>query len=351
MRIAVIGAGIFGSTVAVRLAQAGFVVDLFEKESDILQAASGINQYRLHRGYHYPRSLDTARSSKKFHPVFENEYGDAVIKKNKHYYVIAKELSKISGQDFLKFCKECGLEHTHAVLPHVYEHMVDVVIEGIESLMDPSKLRDIVKDRIKKSGVHLFLNYTCTVDDISEYDIVVNATYANLNFLLEKYPEARREYQFELCEKPVLKLGEEFNGISIVVMDGPFMCIDPLGDTGFHVMGNVVHAIHRTNTGMFPEVPEEFKTLLNRGIVKNPHITNIEKFFDSAIQFMPGIKNAEHIGSMYTVRTVLPRVDHSDERPTLVYRVNDKIINVFSGKIGNCVEAADEVLRIVSEEK
>ena len=37
----------------------GKEVELFEKNSDILKAASGSNQYRVHRGYHYPRSKDT----------------------------------------------------------------------------------------------------------------------------------------------------------------------------------------------------------------------------------------------------------------------------------------------------
>ena len=46
-------------------------------------------------------------------------------------------------------------------------------------------------------------------------------------------------------------------------MDGPFMCIDPLSDTGYHVMGNVVHAIHN-NIGYSPEIPKEFENQLNK---------------------------------------------------------------------------------------
>jgi len=63
MKIAIIGGGIFGVTTAIRLSR-NHDVDLFEQNSDILQSASGINQYRLHRGYHYPRSTDTAISAK-----------------------------------------------------------------------------------------------------------------------------------------------------------------------------------------------------------------------------------------------------------------------------------------------
>jgi hypothetical protein len=114
-------------------------------------------------------------------------------------------------------------------------------------------------------------------------------------------------------------------------------------------MGNVVHAIHKCNTGHAPIIPKAFRTLLNHGVIKNPPVTNFKKFIDAAKYFMPDIINAKHIGSMYTVRTVLPNVDKTDERPTFVYRVNDKIINVFSGKIGNSVQAAIDTLEIVEK--
>ena len=175
---------------------------------------------------------------------------------------------------------------------------------------------------------------------------MVNCTYANSNFILEKYPEAKKDYQFEVCEKPILKLPQKYNDKSIVVMDGPFFCIDPYGHTGFHVMGNVVHAIHSTNVGEFPIVPEDIKPLLNKGIIKNPSVSNISFFLKVAERFMPDLKDSEYIGSMFTVRTVLPNVDGTDERPTLVSKIGDKIINVFSGKIGNCVEAAEEVVKL-----
>ena len=73
MKIAIIGGGIFGVTTAIRLSR-NHDVDLFEQNSDILQSASGINQYRLHRGYHYPRSTDTAISAKNSELFFKNDF-------------------------------------------------------------------------------------------------------------------------------------------------------------------------------------------------------------------------------------------------------------------------------------
>ena len=54
MKIAIVGGGIFGLTIAAVLGKNGFSVDLFEEKKDVFMAASGINQFRLHRGYHYP---------------------------------------------------------------------------------------------------------------------------------------------------------------------------------------------------------------------------------------------------------------------------------------------------------
>jgi hypothetical protein len=130
-------------------------------------------------------------------------------------------------------------------------------------------------------------------------------------------------------------------------MDGPFMCIDPYGDTGLHVMGNVIHAIHSTNVGKFPEYNSKFDELLNKGIVKNPPITNIDKFIESAKKFFMDIDKSEHIGSMFTFRTVLPNREKDDARPTLVEKIDDNMFSIFSGKMGTCVNAAEEILEYI----
>ena len=46
---------VFGLSSALALTNYGFQVDVKEKSNNILNGASSINQYRLHRGYHYPR--------------------------------------------------------------------------------------------------------------------------------------------------------------------------------------------------------------------------------------------------------------------------------------------------------
>jgi hypothetical protein len=82
---------------------------------------------------------------------------------------------------------------------------------------------------------------------------------------------------------------------------------------------------------------------LNNDIIKNPKITNIDKFIDTGKDYFDGFENLKHIGSMYTIRTVMSNREHDDARPTS-YERNNNVIDVLSGKIGTCVDLAQKVV-------
>jgi len=337
--IGIVGGGIFGCTAAVELANHGYNVVLYERHENVMQEASSINQYRVHEGYHYPRSSATAVECKTSAAGFAKYYKQSIVPKTagiEHYYAIASQSSMTSAKQFVVFMDEMGLLYKKKKpIPGS-----DLTIEARENIFDPVKLASVVTTRLKGAGVELQLGRAASEEDVAEYDFTVVATYANLN----DWCRNKRAYQYELCEKPVLKLPDAYRTKSIVVMDGPFMCIDPLGSTGFHVMGNVVHAIHHTGVGYKPVVPDQYEGLLNKGIVQNPTITHIDKFIESARQFFPDIDQAQHIGSMYTIRTVLPNREKDDARPTLVEWIEDNRVMVFSGKICTCLNAAKTVI-------
>ncbi len=331
------------------LARAGYQVDLFEASDDIMKAASGINQYRMHRGYHYPRSAETITSCRETAGTFEDEYSGAIISHHDHYYGIAKEGSFLSGQEYLAVIAEHDLPYEVGTPSHINPDSVDVVIKAEENLYDPYKIKSLVEVRLREVGVKVHLNQKIeSIDELANYNQIVVATYALSNSVFGNKPEFQREYQYEVCEKVVVEIPEGMERVSTVIMDGPFTCFDPLGDTGNAVMGHVVHAIHHTNIGYEPEVPEQIKPYLNQGVIENPVVTNIDKFLESASLYMPKLKNAKHVGSMFTIRTVLPRVDDTDTRPTIVNVVDDRVITIYSGKVGNSVKAANEVLAMIN---
>ena len=64
MRIAVIGGGVFGTMIAIRLAEFGQSVSLLERLPALMQGTTSVAN-RLHFGFHYPRDAETARQCKR----------------------------------------------------------------------------------------------------------------------------------------------------------------------------------------------------------------------------------------------------------------------------------------------
>ena len=340
--INVVGGGIFGVTCAWILSKNGYFVTLYEKGDDIINSASAINQYRLHRGYHYPRSDKTALSSKKGEKSFLKYYSDSILKDVENYYCLAKDDSFINKEQYISFLDRIGLEYEEADLDLVNEDTMQYCVKVRESLFNHSKLKEICWNFLGMYNVRVNLNTKFTKENlISNKTLTINATYSNKNYLSNQ----KENLQFEICEKPVVKLPKKYRNKSVVIMDGPFMCIDPYGDTEYHVMGNVVHAIHSSNISEFPSAAESFSHLINNGIIKKPVTTKIDKFIETGKVFFKDFESIDHIGSMYTFRTVLPNREHDDARPTLYKFESDNLISILSGKIGTCVDVAEDIVR------
>src|SRR5262249_52547420 len=144
-----------------------------------------------------------------------------------------------------------------------------------------------------------------------------------------------RSLRFEVCETALIRLGQHMTKLSFVIMDGPFVSLDPVGDA--HMLYDVTHSVHASNIGLAPEIPDHLAPLVDRGVVHTPH-TRVEAMLQTARRFLRGMGMPEYRGSMFTVRAVLPDVDSTDERPTLVER-DGRIITVLSGKMCSAVWA------------
>ena len=341
----VVGGGVFGLTSAIELSNNGYLVDVKEKSNTIMGGASSINQYRLHKGYHYPRSKETAQECLDGLYSFKRKYEDCVVNGDiTHMYSIASEDSLINGDEYKEFLDDMKLSYEEREpMPNC-----DLTIVADEELFCPKKLTESLEKKIQSSYINVELN--TEVIDLEywkkEYDVVVIATYSDINQLLDD----KKRYQYELCEKPVVKLPKIFENTSIVIMDGPFMCLDPYGDE-YHVLGNVKHAIHMWNNGTEPFWDSEYTKYINKGLIKNPEpkLTKIDKFIESGVKYFGDeFADLEHIGSMYTFRAVLADRDHDDARPTLVNHEGDNVYTLFSGKIDTCVNAGRELMRNIN---
>ena len=330
MKAAVVGGGIFGCTIAVDLARAGVTVDLFEAQSDILMGATARCQARLHRGYHYPRSDSTAAAARDAFAEFEARYPSAINRTN-HHYAIAPG-SKVTPPEYLAFCDRLGLAYEVVDKPSTV-HTADLVVRVPEALIDVNMLRRLVRSDLARAKVPVHVSRT--LDDPSGYDVVVSATYGQ---------PWSKPLRYEVCEMALVELGRH-SGDSFVVMDGEFVSLDPMGRV--YALYDVRHSVHAVADGV---VPDGFEDLLNRSGPVRTERSNVDQMLTSASRFLrfmePGGQGVSiYHGSWFSVRAVLPDVDATDERPTLIER-SGNVISVLSGKICTAVPAARAVTEL-----
>lgn len=332
MKVAVAGAGIFGLTCAFKLAEAGHKIELYD-ENGLLNGASKTNQFRMHRGYHYPRSKKTALACKEGYETFRPFYDECMLDCFTHIYAIAKEGSLISPEQFTKFCEDLDLEYRLAHPNVINWKNIDVCFEVIESMLSPSRLREFCQRKLKDLNLDItFWRLPFQFSNLDLYDLVVNATYASQNYL----DGGTTDYQFELVEQAFVTLPSEYKDFSILVADGPFMCIDPYDETGKHLLLDVEESVHARRVGKYPQ---HLRYMMYRP-------SKFKQMIKSAKRFFVDIEKAVYHESMYGIRTVLPNHDHDDARPTVIKR-HGRVISVFGGKIPTCVDAANKVLELV----
>ena len=172
MKIAVIGGGIFGITAAFILAK-NHTVDLFEKNSDIMMAASDINQCRVHRGYHYPRSNSTVKEVLDANISFNEEFGEAIMNNTENYYCISKHDSLVSSDQFIRFCKKNNLEYEISTPDIIDKDSIELCIKVKENLFDHNKLKKICWKKLRDTDVNISLNTTVTDEIFEQYDFII----------------------------------------------------------------------------------------------------------------------------------------------------------------------------------
>ena len=185
-RIAIIGAGIFGTTIAQRLANKGYDCDLYEKNYSILNSASRVNQYRLHKGYHYPRSDKTVNQLLTSLPRFFEEYDDAIEKKYTHLYALAKNNSLTNKDEYLHFLNKHSLSYEIVnSLPILINEKFSLIIKSSEYLINYKKLKKIVQERLNNNPlINLKLNTEFQESDLNNYDFIILGGYGLMSKII-----------------------------------------------------------------------------------------------------------------------------------------------------------------------
>lgn len=102
MKIRVLGGGWYGSSICQHLLAQGHNVTLFEKADRLFAGASGANPARLHKGFHYPRSMATRAFCQAHAARFEERYGFLTRAIPINIYAIAEHDSLMDFGNYVK---------------------------------------------------------------------------------------------------------------------------------------------------------------------------------------------------------------------------------------------------------
>lgn len=346
MKIAIIGSGYFGSAIALILSKK-HSIDLYEKEKDILNGASKVNQFRFHLGFHYPRSLKTIKEIQQSQKLFTNFFPSNVFGKTKNYYAIANKNSKTSFSRYIKFLRNNGLKHT-IVKNNKFKKISDLILTK-EKILNYFSIKKFLKKKIDKSNINLLLNKKFKKKNLKMYDKVIICAYSQNNKVLGELGVKKKihSYKYELVEKILVKLPIQYKNKSYVVMDGEFVCVDPYLNTKYHLLSDVKFSkIEITKKKTLQFKSKKFRYVNNK-LNKDINISNFNKFIKHSSIFLPFLKDSKYIGSFFTVRTLKPKVEKTDERTGEIQILNNKIISIFSSKWNTCIYVAKKLNNIL----
>lgn len=343
MKIAIIGAGFSGCSIALRLSKNN-KVDLFEKNNDILSGASAYNQMRFHYGYHYPRSQKTINEIKKSKKNFIKLYGNDIFGKTENFYCIPKLYSKTSPKNYEKFLKKNKLFFKKLEPDKNLSNKIETSYLVKEKILDYFYFKKKVFKMLKNKNIRLKTKNEFSKKLINNYDKIIISSYSNNNLILKNLDlPLKNKFKYELIEKIVIQLPKIYKKKSFVIIDGNFVCCDPYLGTNFHLLSDVKHSKIQVLNQKIPLFSASQKNLVNKKPKKNVNMSNFNKFIKRSSKYLPFLKKAKYIKSMFTIRTLKINKENTDERTSYLKKINDKIYVVLTGKWNTSVTIADQI--------
>ena len=329
-KILIIGGGLFGCSIALELYKYGYDVTLIEQNSDIMGGASKYNHNRIHYGYHYPRSPETATQSLDGLLSFLFKYKEAIVTNFPNYYAIASSQSNISALEYRKFCDQVGISY-YSEYPSSYimnSELLEDSYKVEEPIFDWDILKDLIKKELNNYNIKLKLNTKYT-QDIEGFDFTINCTYSEINKINKIAGVPLLEFKLQDVIVPVF----EYNHpkIGLTVMDGPFCSVMPKGNIPNHFL------LYHAKYSILKETKE------NNIEPLEDISSNIKNIKEDSSRYFPFIKDIHFVDYWRTIRAI--PINSNDARISniITYPKNPNFITVFSGKISTCVKIAKQI--------
>jgi glycine/D-amino acid oxidase-like deaminating enzyme len=363
----VIGGGFYGSAIAIHLArERGLArIALVERESAPLRRASHNNQARVHNGYHYPRSFTTAYRSRINLPGFVRDWPRAVRQDGHKLYAIARNNSKVTARQFVRFCKDIGakIEPADQALRQMFEpRLIEDVFLVEEYAFDASRLTQQVEEDFQRHEIQTFFNCRVTAVSKDGGGLVIsavsagtverkfecrhafNCTYSGLNQLGGEFPGTRTGLKHEIAEMALLRVPPALADLGVTVMDGPFFSMMPFPSRELHTLSHVRYTPHLS-------WPDQAGIDPYRRLDEYPRASRVDRMLRDTRRYMPAILDADYVESLFEVKTVLAKNENDDGRPILFERHADLpgLYSVLGGKLDNIFDVFEKLKGLALE--
>jgi glycine/D-amino acid oxidase-like deaminating enzyme len=353
------GGGIYGCYTALRLAHINpnARIAIAEREPRLFMRASYNNQARIHNGYHYPRSILTGLRSRINVPRFLNEFSEAIYTDFEQCYAIGRRRSNVTAGQFREFCRRIGAELRPAPkrIERLFEgDLIEAVFAVTEYAFDANKLRDKLWERLQASGISILFStevvkvtrgngssrskLTVHLQNMraeAAYTLscgqLYNCTYSKLNTLLGRSGLRKIRLRHEATEMALVKVPPELEDLSVTVMCGPFFSLMPFPPRRLTTLSHVSYTPHYS----WADEPGASSNSAHEPPFPLP--SHFERMWRDAARYLPALRKAEHVDSLWEVKTILPQSDANDSRPILFKRdpFAPNVISLLGGKIDN----------------
>ena len=330
-KILIIGAGWYGCHIGLYLKEKKHNVEIHEKNKDIFLGSSGYNQFRLHLGYHYPRSSQTIEDAKKNYLSFIKRYKKFISFPKKNIYCIANQKSLIDAKTYETIIKTHKLKIEKKKIDYLMN--IESSYNCNEGVLLNNKFTKYYKDKLKEN-----LNFNSKIKNINKlrnkYDFILDCSNTLIDSKLKKF-------NYVLTISLIYKMKNNLNMHPLTIMDGKLPSLYPYADN--KSLFTLTHAEHThiKTFKSFKSLEKYKKNITNKKIrnIKN----NIEK---DMIFYYPGFKKGFNFKDYFLSYKVLPN-EKSAKRTTFIQR-NKNIIMCSSPKIGNIFSFQSYIEKIIN---
>lgn len=375
--LVIIGSGIYGLYISSLEVFKNKKVLILECDKSSFSRASYINQARVHNGYHYPRSLSTAKDTHNYFEKFNKEFSYAINDKFTSIYAIAKKNSLISAKEFELFCKKANIsikkideneyfkpnKISSAYLTKEYVFDANLIKQKLLEKANTNNVTIMystyIKEVLKNNGKYIL---ELNTNKVIETSLVINTTYSSINIVNRLFGVKLLDLKYELCEVELGIPNKELSNLAFTIMDGDFFSTMPFGNDNYHTLTSVHFTPHLTSYEKIPKFRcQEKKLECGQKILFN--CNNCKYRPNSKEKEMYAIFNEylldkykfEYKESLFAIKPILIKSENDDSRPTIIekHTNNPTFISCLSGKVSTIYlmeEFVDNILKEVKNE-